>query len=229
MVPHNCLRIAQAGALFLAPLLLSAQSQPSPELKSILDRLDRLEQENRSLSEQVQELKTQLAASRGEPAATPGVATAAGEAGAVPAAPSTEERLDMQQQRIEEQAQTKVEASQKFPIRITGMALFKSVSSIRGRMGDSTIRRWLRRRGQPRMGRHSGKPWWAWNSTGPRRFWAGRCTARFSWISPAGRARWRRRCGCGRGPSSWIGRAGTSWWAWKSRFSIHGNRVRWRR
>jgi hypothetical protein len=37
-----------------------------------------------------------------------------------------EERLDIQQQRIEEHAQTKVEASQKFPIRLAGMALFNA-------------------------------------------------------------------------------------------------------
>jgi hypothetical protein len=80
-------------------------------LKTILDRLDKLERENRSLSEQVRELRTQLAAVRGEP---------------LPAPPSTEERLDVQQQRIEEQAQTKVEASQKFPIRLAGMALFNA-------------------------------------------------------------------------------------------------------
>jgi hypothetical protein len=108
--------LACIGAMLLLPLVLSAQSQPTPDLKSILDRLDRLEQENRSLSEQVRDLRNQLAAVRGETApATPA---------AEPAAPTTEERLDIQQQRIEEQAQTKVEASQKFPIRLTGMALF---------------------------------------------------------------------------------------------------------
>ena len=105
------------AALCLFSALLSAQSQPSPELKSILDRLDRLEQENRSLSEQVKELRSELAAARGE--AAPAAAPAA-------AQPSTEERLDVQQRQIEEQAQTKVEASQKFPIRLTGMALFNT-------------------------------------------------------------------------------------------------------
>jgi hypothetical protein len=37
-----------------------------------------------------------------------------------------EEKLEIQQQRLEEQAQTKVEASQRFPIRLTGMALFNA-------------------------------------------------------------------------------------------------------
>src|ERR1019366_2058781 len=44
---------------------------------------------------------------------------------AEPAAPATTlaEKVDIGGQRIEEQAQTKVEASQRFPIAITGMAL----------------------------------------------------------------------------------------------------------
>jgi hypothetical protein len=37
-----------------------------------------------------------------------------------------DERIEIQQQRIEEQAQTKVESSQKFPIRLAGMALFNA-------------------------------------------------------------------------------------------------------
>ena len=87
-------------ALCLAPVTLCAQT--APDLARILERLDRLEQENRALSEQVRALQAQL----GTPAPPP---------------PTVEERLDIQQQRIEEQAQTKVEASQKFPIRVTGI------------------------------------------------------------------------------------------------------------
>jgi hypothetical protein len=82
-------------------------AQTAPDLAKILERLDRLEQENRALSEQVRALQAQL----GTPAPPP---------------PTVEERLDIQQQRIEEHAQTKVEASQKFPIRLAGMALFNA-------------------------------------------------------------------------------------------------------
>jgi hypothetical protein len=87
-------------ALCLAPVTLCAQTPP--DLAKILERLDRLEQENRALSEQVRALQAQL----GTPA--PPLAT-------------VEERLDIQQQRIEEHAQTKVEASQKFAIHLAGM------------------------------------------------------------------------------------------------------------
>jgi hypothetical protein len=92
-------------ALCLAPVPLCAQT--APDLAKILQRLDRLEEENRALSEQVRSLQAQL----GTPAPPP---------------PTVEDRLDIQQQRIEEQAQTKVEASQKFAIRLAGMALFNA-------------------------------------------------------------------------------------------------------
>jgi hypothetical protein len=95
-------------ALCLAPVTLPAQT--APDLAKIMERLDRLEQENRALSEQVRALQAQL----GTPA--PPLAT-------------VEERLDIQQQRIEEHAQTKVEASQKFPIRLAGMALFNAFTN----------------------------------------------------------------------------------------------------
>jgi hypothetical protein len=95
-------------ALCLAPVTLCAQT--APDLAKILERLDRLEAENRALSEQVRALQAQLGT-------------------AVPPPPTTEERLDIQERRVEEQAQTKVEASQKFPIRLTGMALFNAFAN----------------------------------------------------------------------------------------------------
>ena len=109
------------AGLYLFLLIPCAFPQTSPELKSILDRLDRLEQENRALREQVRELRERL-----EPAK------------ASPETPDTEERLDIYDSRIEEQAQTKVEASQKFPIRLTGMALFNAFRSGRNSGGEDT-------------------------------------------------------------------------------------------
>ena len=95
-------------ALCLAPVTLCAQT--APDLAKILERLDRLEAENRALSEQVRALQAQLGT-------------------AAPPPPTTEERLEIQERRTEEQAQTKVEASQKFPIRLTGMALFNAFAN----------------------------------------------------------------------------------------------------
>jgi hypothetical protein len=105
--------------LFLfCPLLLNGQT-PS-DLTQILQRLDRLERENRALSEQVAALTRQLGASSAPAADTSTTA----ESPATPATP--EERLEIVEHRVEELSQTKVEASQKFPIRLTGMALFNA-------------------------------------------------------------------------------------------------------
>ncbi len=88
-----------------------SQAQTSTELQAILARLDRLEEQNRALSAEVRTLKEELAAARGEQ-------TGAG--------PTVEERLAVQESRTAEQAQTKVEAAGRFPIRLTGMALFNA-------------------------------------------------------------------------------------------------------
>ncbi len=112
MVPHRYASAIRATIWLIFPFLSAAQTQGQPDLKNIMDRLDRLEQENRSLTDQIKELRSELAAARGDAAAVN--------------AQTVEERLDVQQQRIEEQAQTKVEASEKFPIRLTGMALFNT-------------------------------------------------------------------------------------------------------
>jgi hypothetical protein len=93
--------------LLFTPCFLSAQ----PEAASILERLDRLERENRELAEQVRALRAEVAVLRDDPPAE---------------FSNLEEKLDIQEHRVEEQAETKVESSQRFPIRLTGMALFNA-------------------------------------------------------------------------------------------------------
>jgi hypothetical protein len=102
--------------VFLAPSLLRAQQKS--ELQQILDRLERIEEENKTLADQVRALREELAASRA-PAAIP-VSNPP-----LPQAP-LEERVEVSEQRIAEQAQSKVEASQKLPVTLTGMVLFNS-------------------------------------------------------------------------------------------------------
>ena len=95
------------------PLVLRAQiaEKPAqPDLPAILERLDRLERENRALAEEVRSLRAKLDQMT--------------ESSAAAAAPA--ERLEILDRRVEEQAQTKLEASQKFPIRLAGMALFNA-------------------------------------------------------------------------------------------------------
>ncbi|MGA3241089.1 MAG: hypothetical protein ABSG03_32890, partial [Bryobacteraceae bacterium] len=110
-----------------------AGAQQTPEINQILERLDKLERQNRALAEQVQQLKSELAASRPEVPqnavpgnAAPANAAPADAASADAASPTVDERLAIQESRVEEQAQTKVEASEKFPISLTGMVLFNT-------------------------------------------------------------------------------------------------------
>jgi hypothetical protein len=106
----------------LAPFVRAhAQSQ---DLQQILDRLDRLESENRDLREQVRELREQI-----RPAAAPAPEQ------------TLQERMDIEERRTAELAQVKVEASQHFPIRLTGMALVNSFynSQLNGGFDNPTV------------------------------------------------------------------------------------------
>ena len=90
------------GLILMLPAAIVVHAQGSPELQKIVERLDRLERENESLRAELRGLRDEL-----HPRGAPGIA----------------ERLEVQESRTAEQAQTKVESSQRFPIRITGMAL----------------------------------------------------------------------------------------------------------
>lgn len=100
----------------LVPFLLPAQEKS--EFQQIIERLDRLEQENRSLTDEVRALRAELAAH------PPGESAAKAPPDATAPSPPLEERVAIQEQRADELAQTKVEASQRFPVTLTGMALF---------------------------------------------------------------------------------------------------------
>ncbi len=93
--------VLNALLLFLPAQPLAAQGEPG--IKQVLDRLERLERENRALSDELRKLRSEIA----------GLS-------------ALEEKMDVQEHRVAEQAQTKVEASQHFPIRVTGMALFNA-------------------------------------------------------------------------------------------------------
>jgi len=129
----------------LAPLLcpVCLRAQTPPDLTGMVERLDRLERENHSMAEEIQALRAELTAARAPKTAsgaeTQAADTQAGGAAAPPTVP-LDEKVDIQGQRIEEQAQTKVEASQRFPIRLTGMALVNAFvnSKQNGGMDDPT-------------------------------------------------------------------------------------------
>ncbi len=115
------------AVLVVAPLL---RAQDKTELQQILERLDRLERENRQLADEVHALRTELAAARGQ--TTTQQATQALESQTPsPAPPPTTaaplaERVSVVEQRVDDLSQEKVEASQRFPISITGMVLFNA-------------------------------------------------------------------------------------------------------
>ena len=100
-----------APVLLLIPPFLQADT--TEQLTRITERLDRVEEQNRSLIEELNSLRAELAALRTE--------TSQAEDG----------RAELQGRQIQEQAQSKVEASQKFPIRLTGMALFNAFADSR--------------------------------------------------------------------------------------------------
>lgn len=90
---------------------IPSHAQVPADLQAILARLERLEEQNRALSAELQAVRDELAAVRGKQAEEH---------------PSVEERVSIQESRIAEQAQTKVEAASGFPIRLAGMALFNT-------------------------------------------------------------------------------------------------------
>ena len=116
--------------LCLGPLLwpLALPAQNNSEIATILGRLDKLERENQALAAEVRQLRAELAASRGAPtsAAQTGDGAEARQTTNNDGLPHVAEELDVQEKRVEELAQTKVEASEHFPIRLTGTALFNS-------------------------------------------------------------------------------------------------------
>ncbi len=89
-----------------------AQESLSPAtIQTILDRLDVLEKQNQAL---LQEIKSLREVVKGQPATT------------AQSADELSDRVSVAENRIAEQAQTKVSASQRLPVSLTGMILFDS-------------------------------------------------------------------------------------------------------
>ncbi len=110
----NCFN--RIGLTALAITVLSApgaaQQPPSPEtLQHILDRLDTLEKQNEALLVEVKQLREAVKAAQTESAAQ---------------SQTLQDKAEVTAQQVKDQAQTKVEASQRFPISLTGMFLFDS-------------------------------------------------------------------------------------------------------
>lgn len=95
--------------LALAP---AAWPQNPTDLAAILERIEKLEEQNRALTQEVESLRRQLN-------------------GGTPQAATVPERLEVQERRTEELAETKVQASQRLPLSINGMLLFNAFMNSR--------------------------------------------------------------------------------------------------
>ncbi|MBV8811479.1 MAG: hypothetical protein JO033_22655 [Acidobacteriaceae bacterium] len=100
------------GGMIVLPVL--AQQTSPDALQQILHRLDTLERQNQALLAEIQELKKAIKTSQeSAPAQTE----------------ELQEKVNTTQQEVKDQAQTKVEASHRFPVSLTGMFLFDAFAT----------------------------------------------------------------------------------------------------
>jgi hypothetical protein len=104
----------------LAAFASFAFAQPTPDMQQVLDRLDRLEAQNRELMSEVRALKDQLAAVQPAPQSSPPEVEAA-----MPAAP-LQERVEVAERRLAQMDQEKISTDHRLPITLTGMLLFNT-------------------------------------------------------------------------------------------------------
>ena len=113
----SALLCAGAGSL--------ARAQQSPELQQVLQRLDRLEEQNRELLTEIRALREQIAAK-------PGAAAPAAEA----AAPAPlEDRVAVEERRVSQLDQEKISSDHRLPVTLTGMVLMNSFWTGHGAAG----------------------------------------------------------------------------------------------
>jgi hypothetical protein len=117
-------------AVLLADATIAGAQAPSPEMQQVLQRLDRLETQNRELTDEVRALREQLAVK------TPADQTASQDQS--PASqdslPALQDQVEVQQQRTAQLDQEKISTEHKLPLTFTGMLLENSFWT--GRGGD---------------------------------------------------------------------------------------------
>jgi hypothetical protein len=112
---RKCLLLVVGMAV---PMLAQESARPDATLTEILKRLDTLERQNRELLEQVHELREQIHPAQAKQEQNQDQET-------------LDERVAVNEARVADQAQTKVEASQKFPLSLNGMLLFNAFANSR--------------------------------------------------------------------------------------------------
>jgi hypothetical protein len=127
----------------LAQTLLAQTPSPYPDpqpadLQQVLQRLDRLEEQNRELMTELRALRQQLAASQPAAPATQAAAALQEEVApdSAPAAP-LQDQIEVQQQRTAQLDQEKISTEHKLPLTLTGMLLENSFWTGKGGGGGA--------------------------------------------------------------------------------------------
>jgi hypothetical protein len=110
----------------------SLMAQQPTDLKDVIDRLDRLEAQNRDLMAEIRALRLQLAETQPSSAAPESAPQTADTA--APPRPVTE-RVDVAEQRIADLDQSKVSSEHRLPVTLTGMLLFNAFLNGKGAGG----------------------------------------------------------------------------------------------
>jgi len=111
----------------------SLNAQESPDLKQVVDRLDRLETQNRELMAEIKALREQLAANGQSVPATSETGPQTAETAPPPQPPA--ERLAVTEQRIADLDQSKIGSDHRLPVTLTGMLLFNTFLNGKGAGG----------------------------------------------------------------------------------------------
>jgi hypothetical protein len=120
----SCLLLAACAARSLS-------AQQPPELQQVIERLDRLEAQNRDLMVEIRALRQQLAAGQSTPA--PEAAPQTPEAETPPQ--TIADRVDIAERRIAELDQSKISSEHRLPVTLTGMLLFNTFLNGKGSGG----------------------------------------------------------------------------------------------
>jgi len=111
------------------PSFAQESARPDATLAEILRRLDSLERENHELLQQVHDLREELHPVRATADQSKQDESPDQNPDQDQAQPTLDERVAVNEARIADQAQTKVEASQKFPLSLNGMLLFNAFAN----------------------------------------------------------------------------------------------------